>query len=157
MWFLLFLKQAIKYHKGEKKQSLVGRFSLKTGTFLEPMGSCQHWSHILSDHPAHPQHEDRPYSTWQCYAVPLAEHGRVDRMPELNLHGQRHEEQELKWATGRQWADNSSGKAAQSKVHGVRTKWDPKCKESQSSSSQAPPSGISTEIWGLKPFPHILS
>lgn len=28
MWFLLFLKQAIKYHKGEKKQSLVGPVSL---------------------------------------------------------------------------------------------------------------------------------
>lgn len=62
-------------------------------------------------------------------------------MPELNLHGQRHEEQELKWATGRQRADNSGGKAAQSKVHGFRTL----SVRSQSSSSQAPPPGISTE------------
>lgn len=42
----LVLRSSIK---GERKD----RFSLDTGKFLEPKGSWEHWSHILSNLPAH--------------------------------------------------------------------------------------------------------
>lgn len=61
------------------------------------------------------QHSRLPCSIWLCYAVILAEHRlKMDRMPE-SLHGQRHEGQEPYEQQAGQWADNSSGKAAESK------------------------------------------